>query len=504
VKQRNKNFFSWWQKIFNAPAKIIIPLIIWAVLVRLPFSQMVGEDEAFFALVAQRWLEGNAPYATSFDVKPPGLFAIFSLAIYSLGFSIFSLKVIELIAVATAVLGLLATGRRLGNPLTATVAAALYPVISLTMSGTTAPTDILRSPLLIFTVLLALQSRESVSAQQIKVMGCGLLIGIAITIKQTAVFFAIAFFAWMYLTTRGNTLRSMVSYGIGLAVVPLAFLGYFWINGETNYFLESVILSAAGRMKGDGVSFTEGLFRFLPMATPLLPMTIVAIFAITRWRCLQNSPQRTAVALVLFWVASECVGILAVRSMYDHYFLPLISPLLLLALVIEKDVIPTKPSIAIRRTLAVGTATLVWSLNWIDWPWATEHIRSAQKEVATEIRRLELPKNASILMINRGLPVYLYAERMPAGRIFHPQHLLCDFPNLDEGALISAMNERPSLIVVADRTYKMVCELPDRWRLVDARLKRDYCLLPEATSKSNGYAVWGRRDEYGRQCTRAG
>lgn len=37
---------------------------------------VIHDDEAFYAVVAQRWLHGELPYVASYDVKAPGVFAV--------------------------------------------------------------------------------------------------------------------------------------------------------------------------------------------------------------------------------------------------------------------------------------------------------------------------------------------------------------------------------------------------------------------------------------------
>lgn len=59
------------------------------ILVRLPFAANAGVDEAFYLVVARQWLEGQPPYAGSFDVKPPLLFAAAFGAVFATAFGLY-------------------------------------------------------------------------------------------------------------------------------------------------------------------------------------------------------------------------------------------------------------------------------------------------------------------------------------------------------------------------------------------------------------------------------
>jgi hypothetical protein len=129
-----------------------------AAAVRLPFLGVVGEDEAFFAVVAHRWLGGVAPYVGSFDVKAPGLFAAYALADAAFGFETGAMKLLLIGCVGATSWGLWLIGKRhLSRPV-GLFAGALYPLYSLTQSGTTSSSELIEVLPEVFAALLALDA----------------------------------------------------------------------------------------------------------------------------------------------------------------------------------------------------------------------------------------------------------------------------------------------------------------------------------------------------------
>lgn len=58
-----------------------------------------GRDQAIFFYVGREWAAGRLPYKEAFDIKPPGIYAVYALAGQLLGMQIWSIRVLELFAV---------------------------------------------------------------------------------------------------------------------------------------------------------------------------------------------------------------------------------------------------------------------------------------------------------------------------------------------------------------------------------------------------------------------
>src|SRR5262249_44667468 len=92
--------------------------------------------------------------------------------------------------------------------------------------------------------------------------------------------------------------------------------------------------------------------------------------------------------------------------------------------------------------------------------------RLAARRVAEKIEALNLPSDR-LLVINRGLLVYVAARALPPTAYFHPKHLLCEFPVGSTDPMRAALVARPRFVVLADPSMVRPCEKPER--LAEAR-----------------------------------
>src|SRR5215475_12070257 len=98
------------------PLLPFVLILAWACAVRLPYYGNVNDDEFFFSVIAQRWLEGGLPYVASYDVKPPGLFALYASAQALFGQSLATIKGLEILFTALGGFALYRLARKHGGP----------------------------------------------------------------------------------------------------------------------------------------------------------------------------------------------------------------------------------------------------------------------------------------------------------------------------------------------------------------------------------------------------
>lgn len=468
-------------------------LLLWAAAVRAPFATDLGEDELFYAIVAGRWLAGLLPYVASFDVKPPGLFAVFAAVQAVFGTSLGVIKGLESGCVGLTAIGLWLIGRRHLSAPVGWFAAALYPIYSLTLSGVNAPTELVRAPFEVFAVLALLEALGSARAVPWMLAG-GVLLGAAGMVKQTTAFPTAALLAVVLWRMQAGRWRAALVFGAGMALVPLGFAAGFAAAGAWPALLAGAVTGAAGRLGGDNIGFGAGLLRFMPGTRPLLVVLLAALLAVTRWGAWWPGSLRTGMLVALAWLAGEAAGIIATRSMYDHYFLALVPPLLLVAGAAATNVLGARAAAAVVAASVLWPAVLVWPTpgGGIDRLAAT----GAAQALA------QVPPGAPILVANRSMLVYLLAGRGPGTRYIHPQHLLCDFPAPDADPLAVALQARPAAIVVADLRRGMVCERDDRRAELLQALDASYCLAAHVDGAFDSSDVYVRRSEPWARCAK--
>ncbi len=86
--------------------------------------------------------------------------------------------------------------------------------------------------------------------------------------------------------------------------------------------------------------------------------------------------------------------------------------------------------------------------------------------------------------------VYADTGAKPPGRVFHPQHLLCDFPTLSGDQLARAMAARPRYVLLADTRIGMVCEKKERLDALQKTLDAYYRLAGTSRGWWDRYAVY--------------
>jgi hypothetical protein len=477
-------------------AGIFCALLLLTVLLRAPFAANIGEDEAFFAVIGRDWPQGILPYAGRFDVKPPGLFLLYALFSPLLGAGVAAIKGLEMAFVGASAYGLWRIGRDRFSAAVGMAAATLYPLYSLAMSGVNAPVALFLNGFEIFAVLAALAAAGATRAPWRLAGLSGLLFGCAFTIKQTAVFEAGAVLLALIVQApalRDKT-RGFAAFALAGAVAPLGFAVYFLAQGQFAALWDDCIWAAGGRLGGDNVGFLDGLARlpggFRPIWLPLAGADLVLL----RWPAFSRGPLAGPLRLCLFWLGGALLAVIAMRAMYDHYFLPLVPPILLLAAVACFDALQWRMHAGRARAALLTAAALFPMVGGFDgWRWGGED-RKALRAVSTAAVAAGLAPGERALVVNRGVLFYNETGAAPAGRIIHPQHLLCDFPGLGRDTLAEAMAERPLFVLLADTRLGMVCEKSERLARLREILHDGYRLAAHGAGNWDSYDLYRLSD----------
>lgn len=469
-------------------------LLLLTLMLRAPFGDNIGEDEAFFAVIGRDWAHGVLPYAERFDVKPPGLFLLYALAAQAFGSGVAAIKGLEAAFVAASAFGLWRIGRAHFSSAIGMAAATLYPLYSLAMSGVNAPVALFLNGFEIFGVLAALGVSGTMRAPWRPAALSGLLFGCAFAIKQTAVFEAgavlIAILAQENARTSREKMRLLIAFVLAGAAPPLAFAFYFWMQGQFAAFWSDCVLAAGGRLGGDHVGFFEGFARLPGGFRPILLPLAGALLVLLRWPAFSRGALAAPLRLCLFWLAGALLAAVAMRAMYDHYFLPLVPPILLLAGVACFDALHFRTHAGLARWGLLAAAALCPMVGGFgDWRGGGED-RKALRAASLAAVAVGLAPGDRALVVNRGVFFYNDTGAVPAGRIFHPQHLLCDFPLLRGDTLAEEMSRRPTFVLLADTRLGMVCENAERLERLKETLRENYELAAHVSGDWDSYNLY--------------
>lgn len=487
----------------------VAALASYTAFVRLPFVSNAGLDEVFYLIVGQRWLEGYRPYADAFDVKPPLLFALTALAEWLIGPSLLAAKALGMAAVSATASALYLFGCRAGEQAAGILAALFYIACSVTLGGTFSPAELLMAPFTAFGVVLALPLLLGTATSGMRPpLAAGLCFGAAVCVKQTAIFEAAALAALLAFAAP-KAGRTLAMFSVGFCLVPACFALRFANYGSLNELFISTIVLGAARAGAAPVPWPDALLLFSADLVPILPIVIMAVAGLASgWR--RGGARLDPVArLLAFWSVAALAGALAARAMLAIYMLPVLQPLCLAAAVsIERAVRPIQsaPRKAAARSASLSCVALYSLCTVAPLMFAGSSNLSAAGAVVTAMRAAGLQNGDAILVADRDLLVYLLSGARPPSTVFHPMHLLCDFPLPGQGnRLAEALDSHPSFIVVADPPFLRDCEKSDRRALLERRIDNEYCGLGRFEGTLTGterarLALYGLRSRFQPQC----
>lgn len=191
-KSKRENYWPW---------ILLVAIIVFAVIIRLRLLQIPLErDEGEFAYMGQLMLQGIPPYLLAYNMKLPGIYAIYALIMAIFGQTIPGIHVGLMLVNCIAIILLFLLTRLLFGNGAALIAAAGYALLSLSPSvlGTSAHATQFVVPFALSGTILLLKSVDS--DKYLPLFFSGLLYGLAFIIKQHALFFIA--FALFYFTAQ--------------------------------------------------------------------------------------------------------------------------------------------------------------------------------------------------------------------------------------------------------------------------------------------------------------
>ncbi|MEH3124223.1 MAG: hypothetical protein PGN16_20040 [Sphingomonas phyllosphaerae] len=313
-------------------------LVGWAVLLRARDfgNPVIHVDEQYYLLVGDRMLHGALPYVDLWDRKPVGLFAIFAAIRLLPGDGILAYQLVAtLFAAATAWL-VSAGGRRLGaTPIGALSAGFAYILWLSLLSGRGGQSPVFYNLFTAGAALLTLRLPVLATAQRTGAIVANgsaacLLAGLAIQTKYTPVVEGALFglvHLW-YLRKAGGDTAIMLGAGALWAMLGILPTGIvvvdYWRRGPMVFdaFWFSNFASVALRK---GYPAAKIIGRLAGTTAQLLPFIVCTVVA---WHSRPRTPER----LIAFaWLAAAIVAFAMIGAFFDHYALPLMVPLAMIA-----------------------------------------------------------------------------------------------------------------------------------------------------------------------------
>jgi hypothetical protein len=467
---------------------VAIALRIWDV-----GNPVIHVDEQYYLLVGDRLLHGAVPYVDIWDRKPLGLFLIYAAIRLLPGDGLVAYQLVATAAAAATALLVAKGGRMLGaTPRGALAAGAAYLILLELIGGRGGQAPVfynlpMTAAALLTLRLPALAARDAPGAMLRNGVAACLLAGVAIQIKYTAAVEG-AFFGcthlWFAYRARARTesgwLRlagATTMWALAGLAPTLAAIGWYAAHAELDAFWFANFASIGLR---PGYPFGQLVMRLLGIGAQLAPLVACAAIG---WRWIVVD-ERARARVALGWLIAALGGFLAIGTFFDHYALPLVAPIAMLA------------AVALGRSMRLMVATLglalaLWLIETAVRPDDARGARAVARVVSANDRGA-----CPYVFIGDTITYRLADACLPTAYAF-PNFLAYTTERgamgIDEAAEVRRiLAARPPLIVTSDRRLKI-------WNraslaAVTASLARDYRPVLRVPRSNWHTIVYLRRD----------
>jgi len=302
-------------------------------------NPVIHVDEQYYLLVGDRMLHGAIPYLDIWDRKPIGLFALYALMRMLPGDGVLAYQLVATaFATATAYIVWRAALRTGASRTGALAAGAAYLIWLPVLGGRGGQSPVFYNLFVAAAALIALHLPERARAgAKAAIVAWGILAcllgGLAIQTKYTpAIEGAFIGCAHLFYLRRAGagwmTLAGAAVLWLAAGLAPTIAAGaYYWSLGQHAFDafwfanVTSIFLRA-------GYPADQLAMRLLGIVATLSPLILSAVIA-WRWR---TRAERREEALIGFgWLVAAGGGFLLIGTFFDHYALPLVAPITMIA-----------------------------------------------------------------------------------------------------------------------------------------------------------------------------
>lgn len=470
---------------------VALALLVIAVLIRMRDfgNPIIHVDEQYYLLVGDHLLHGGLPYIDLWDRKPVGLFLIFAAIRLLPGDGILAYQLVAtLFAAATAWL-VMRGGVKLGASKAGALAAAIGYLLWLSLlSGRGGQSPVFYNLFVAAAAILTLRLPElarkgAVRAIVVNGMAACLLAGLAIQTKYTPVVEGACFGLTHlgYLKRAGGRWPAVIAAGaiwallgaLPTLLIMLCYAGQGHVAFQAFWF--SNFASIAMRR---GYPAMKIIARLSGTTAQLLPYIVCAILS---WR---TAPRDELKLLMFGWLAAALIAFAMIGAFFDHYALPLMAPLAIIAAPVL-----SRHRAAIAGLLAYGLLLFAFRVAF-------------QPTDAASVRQV-----AAVMKANSGHEcpyvfagdsvLYLLSGTCVPTRYGFPSTLAYEpergATGIDEATEVRRIMEaRPPVVVTMDQP--LAPWNLDSERAVAAALSRDYALVASEPRGGAHLLVYLRRD----------
>jgi len=456
---------------------VLLAYLALSLLLRLPFFfvSVIDWDESTFIIMGQEILDGYLPYTRLWDFKPPLAFAVYALAIATLGHSIEAVRVAGTICVALTGLAVYLAARRAMPPGMACLAGLVTIVVMVAQrAGQATMTEHFAAAFLTWGLVALLANAESRPILAI----AGALLMAAALIRLHLAYTVAAVIAVAGLRPDGGPGRrriadaGMIAAG---AIVPLAavLVPYVYTsNGDVLIRSATLALRAGERGPWDILrALVELPGYFVP--NPPLALTVWAagflgsmLFLARRMEAAAPPPWKLWVVTVLL---SSSYSVIAIGARHRHYLIQLVPVYVLVAFaVMSGESMNRRLRHAYCLVLAAGLLIVMLPIASEYRAVSTRLLRDGHLRTgrAYELARILAAQSRSLppapmYLMEEHIAYWLTGHRPPTPMSTHPS-------NIAKGDLLRAMRgpdatpigELQQIFALAPRFVARPTEIP--------------------------------------------
>lgn len=404
-------------------------------------NPIAGLDEQFYLLVGDRMWHGAVPYVDIWDRKPAGLFLLYAAIRVLPGDGVVAYQVVATCSLAlTGVVAARITTRTL-PPLAGLAVGLAIMLYGVLIGSGFGEAPIFYNLLTVVAGYHVLDVRETPrdAGFDRRAFVAMALCGVALTLKTSAVFESCCFGLllvqddWRNRARRVCGMRALIYLAAGL-LPTVAFAGFYAWRGDLDAFVFANFRSVFLRGGGDASDNVARCVGLLLLFTPLI------LPAAAEWRRIPRGPRTVLTA----WAVAGVLSFVALGRSYEHYALPLVIPLALLA------------AYGLRRPVAAAVACAVLAIVGAHYSiGAGESARRDEADLRALLAAIPADVRRHCLFVYEG-PVVLYQKTKAClpGRYVFPGHFTdpaeanaLEYPS--SAVLRDVLARRPAVIVMA-------------------------------------------------------
>lgn len=322
----------------------LIGILAFSTILRLAFiHEPLNRDEGQYAAIAQNILHGGLPYRDAIEIKPPGAFYLYALAIGLFGATTEAIRLFTALYALLTVIAVYGVARHISGNRAGLFAALVYGVCSTfpQIEGSSSNTEVfLVLPLTagMWFLLKALETRK-----RAYLCWCGVCAGLAMLVKPVALPVVVLEFLLIASVGFGKERWRKVAADLAAYIMPAivcagATLGYFHLRGGLSDFLYWTVdfprNYKASAIEGPPVGF------ILSLIASSLEFPVICGIPAAVWIAMKK--RNVASALPLLMILAAAVAITLPGKYFQHYFITIV-PFLAISAGIGIASIPEMP-----------------------------------------------------------------------------------------------------------------------------------------------------------------